>query len=277
MDVAEMRLDELVEGLGPCSRPCAYALHCGIYAAAAAAVTAAPRAAHGSRHQPVYVPRLASATRPSAALGVEPGERARGAEVTGRPLAQRRARPVRLAPSAHVEAEPPAEVGPLAHAARRRPGSGPNCGASISSTVSLRQQRTAAARVAAREQAREERAVGARAREAAALRRRVAAELLGVEQLALAVAPRLPHARGARARRPRCSPSEASMRERREHGLGEVGGAGHARGGLEQARGLHVAGVRVPALRPGRIAGRLLPARGRPRAGPRSARAGGAA
>ena len=47
-----MRLDELVEGLGPRPGACAYSLHCGIYAAAAAAVTAAPSAAHGSRHQP---------------------------------------------------------------------------------------------------------------------------------------------------------------------------------------------------------------------------------
>ena len=69
MNVAEMRLDELIEGLGPCSRPCAYALHCRIYAAAAAAVTAAPRSAHGSRHQPAYVPRLASATRPTPRSG----------------------------------------------------------------------------------------------------------------------------------------------------------------------------------------------------------------
>ena len=53
MDVAEVGLDELVECLGPRPGPCAYALHCRIYAAAAAAVTAAPRAAHGSRHQPL--------------------------------------------------------------------------------------------------------------------------------------------------------------------------------------------------------------------------------
>ena len=53
VDVAEVRLDQLVEGLGPGPGPCAYALHCGIYAAAAAAVTAAPSAAHGSRHQPL--------------------------------------------------------------------------------------------------------------------------------------------------------------------------------------------------------------------------------
>ena len=53
VDVAEMRLDERVEGLGPGPRACADALHCRIYAAAAAAVTAAPSAAHGSRHQPL--------------------------------------------------------------------------------------------------------------------------------------------------------------------------------------------------------------------------------
>ena len=53
MNIAEVGLDELVEGLGARPGPCAYALHCRIYAAAAAAVTALPSAAHGSRHQPL--------------------------------------------------------------------------------------------------------------------------------------------------------------------------------------------------------------------------------
>ena len=53
VDVAEMSLDECVEGLGPRPRACANSLHRRIYAAAAAAVTALPSAAHGSRHQPL--------------------------------------------------------------------------------------------------------------------------------------------------------------------------------------------------------------------------------